>query len=1074
MLARMMSDPVRPNFIPEHAEIDDANEPFGIDAIAQRLAKMVTAAMPPLTISLSGEWGVGKTTLVARVIEKLPRDFAHAAIDLWTSDPRELRQALAIEIGAAEAATRGEDRDSVRAAKAAILDGEIRTGDTTEKPPELSFPGLSSWWDAVKANKTHAFVALLIVLVLAEVAYMLGKDNPVGAILVSAVVSIIAVVLVNSGALVTVRTTSRSVAPAKEEVLFTAELRKALRGAGESPKTVLVVVDNLDRLQATEAMVALGDIRFFVDDPTSRCLFLVPVDRRAFELSVSGSVGGIPGARDYLDKFFNVDLLLTKPAALDMRNWAKGLIASAFPAADPGDLSDASVIAATVANGTPRSVKRIVNGMVARSLSLDDIVRAELTLAKLAIVEALIARFPNVVRAVIREPRVLTTAREALSDANTPETRMNAVAGLFDRGTNGVLLSEGDELTRLVEFLISIEPFALSSDEVQTILSLREDRRWRGITNASEIKAALAGGDGAALAAALDGHGQTHDVCERAIVQMNDDAKSGFRLSVINAINALSPIVGGTPSISWFRRSSLDALIVAPSDLMRGLSLPAVEILFDPNQAGARGKLLISRAIAELETTLAGESIGTLIAILQRGSTRMESDELDRARKALAVRSPDELTPLFTPSVDTLLVRGPIGDGLVNALTAWSGGLDDEIAFAADRLHAIRRAGIEEGSIDAVAANLQTQLSALTASFVRQIGSLVDLLADAPQSPAIDALSGVLAAWIPDPIGGLVFAARLPVSKEAGDRIALAANSVLESSDEASTRRLLGQARSRLSDFGATVASILASRWIADGEEWELRIATDDGSANSWNAIATELDSASSAVWFARMPLALSGLPTNKSGPVVATRLMALVCRQISVLRGPNLPDVGAFVVRLVLAGADPAPAVVVIESSIGSATAGELAAWTEIVRAIVDGGGAPQEALVPPLWRQIMSTIDLPLIQAPWLASHGVPALELREAVLSAIASPKQSAGEIGSLLQPLRGKLRGAYQVRLALVAKAASATNAEDARSLLVTAKAWKAVPEARRAEFDALVAEVNPSFELADEIASLRTK
>lgn len=85
-----------------------------------------------------------------------------------------------------------------------------------------------------------------------------------------------------------------------------------------------MIVDNLNRLTSRDALQALSQIRSFVEMPDSRCLFLIPVDRRALTRHLAAALDerNEGAATDYLSKFFNLDLDLTDPEASDLRDWA--------------------------------------------------------------------------------------------------------------------------------------------------------------------------------------------------------------------------------------------------------------------------------------------------------------------------------------------------------------------------------------------------------------------------------------------------------------------------------------------------------------------------------------------------------------------------------------------------------------------------------------------------------------------------------------------------------------------------------------------------------------------------------
>jgi hypothetical protein len=114
----------RPTFVPDRTPEDLDGDPFRVRPVAERIVSVIEAVEPPFTISLSGSWGVGKSTLVDEVQRRLPRARI-AFIDAWTEDLPQLRRKLAVELGAAIA----DDRDENSQAKARKETAEALSAD---------------------------------------------------------------------------------------------------------------------------------------------------------------------------------------------------------------------------------------------------------------------------------------------------------------------------------------------------------------------------------------------------------------------------------------------------------------------------------------------------------------------------------------------------------------------------------------------------------------------------------------------------------------------------------------------------------------------------------------------------------------------------------------------------------------------------------------------------------------------------------------------------------------------------------------------------------------------------------
>jgi hypothetical protein len=161
---------------------------------------------------------------------------------------------------------------------------------------------------------------------------------PIGTFLAAA----LAFLLFGSGLVFSVPSETKISAPASEEVVLSERFEQVVTGKlpdrldppKKLPARVLVVVDNLDRLQGQEALVALGSIRALIDiSEGSRCIFLVPVDRRALTRHLEGTLGAgssSGAADDYLQKLFNLDIPLTQPELFDVRGFATSVASRLF------------------------------------------------------------------------------------------------------------------------------------------------------------------------------------------------------------------------------------------------------------------------------------------------------------------------------------------------------------------------------------------------------------------------------------------------------------------------------------------------------------------------------------------------------------------------------------------------------------------------------------------------------------------------------------------------------------------------------------------------------------------------
>jgi hypothetical protein len=291
---------------------------FGALDIAKGVASLLERATAPYTVSLSGSWGVGKTTVAKAAFGLLPSGAARCTVDVWADDLTELRKTLAVEAGAALAvAGGGRTLDDERRAIAERIDGAVRVARTTVDPPVTTL-SLARLRQAFRRHRARSIAVSLFALLIVLLVPILGTNPvlaPVGNLLAVLLGGSLTFLLLRSGALIQVRTSSATQSPAQEAVEVRSAFISAV-GGGQNMPPVFVLIDNLDRLAAADALTVMRDIRSMLDVQGSRCIFVVPVDRKALADAVAAHPDDRAAALDYLEKFFNVDSLLRPLLAL--------------------------------------------------------------------------------------------------------------------------------------------------------------------------------------------------------------------------------------------------------------------------------------------------------------------------------------------------------------------------------------------------------------------------------------------------------------------------------------------------------------------------------------------------------------------------------------------------------------------------------------------------------------------------------------------------------------------------------------------------------------------------------------
>jgi hypothetical protein len=1070
-----------PVFIPDRTPENLGGDPFRVSPVARRIAEIVTSAQPPFTISLSGSWGVGKTTLVEEVCRRIP-DTRIVVIDLWTEDLPQLRRKLAVELGAAIAESRDQKSQSqAREATADALDRATRASVTDDLDPKLEFGAFRKLLPGAEASpwRTLGLIYGVLGFVAATLVALTIRWELAG-VMASVLTAMSVFLVVGSGQVISVRTSRQSLAPATEALALGEQLRRLIRRTSPAVESVLLVVDNLDRLGGHDAMTVLADIRAFVDDKDSRCIFLIPIDRDAFARSVRELVGTQRSARDYLEKFFNLDIVLTRPAGLDLRSWTRDLLAEAFPGHDPEDRTTAAELIAAASAGSPRAAKRIVNGVSARHWLIDSAARSGYSLSQLAVLEALISQFPYAAAMTARDARALTVARALLDDATDAENRTNAINGLVwhpkaDGDVNGDY--DPAQTMALRDFLLLADSVPLSVEDIATVLSLREDRSMQGVPNATAVKAAIRAGQPDELATAMAAFTPEHRALalRRGSELANDDATKEFRASAIAAVNALAPYVEEPDVRDSLRRTAAETLLATMPVLLRSLPSATVELVFRAARQNLRLDTLAVRAASELASDVNAEPRSGLILILTASAERLPDQSLADARKALAQLTDDDLTPLFTGGPKPQLVAGDVANAMIGRLAAWTPTTPDiAIALAAERVVACVDAGvIDPANLDPIAVALPTQLHIVSGPSVSGLDIIVKVLEHAKPSTNIDSLTQALASWTGDSERGLRLAASLPFSESANPYIAAPGATFVQSQPLDAVVRILAASRSALRRAKTDVAGSLARRWVAGEGRQFLDLVVPDADAEAWEAIRANLAAAPIAQFPA---FAVEGATAMVSAQAPVSTLHSI--RDVLVVRcsemmAPQLAQTAPALSTLAVAGCDVTPVIEALLVRIGNAAAPEIADWTAMAEQISSATPESEANIVRAITQRSRALGAIDLGRVPWLIDHGANRAEVRDAVVGEVLSGRRTSAELAAALDSIRGKMLNVWPVRSAIVVRVQRVGAGGDPRPLLEQAKLWNKVPQSERAkDYDPALDTILAFGGLDDVVADLR--
>jgi hypothetical protein len=1043
-----MSLPTEPTFgqPPEH-------DAFGSGDLAGRLARLVLGVQPPYAVSISGEWGIGKTTLMhqlLRALRSLENEPPLAVeLDLWSEDIEDLRRAIAIEVGTVTevgTALLAEDGDKAASARREVaerLDSSVR-GTVTR--PELYLDLGSNLRDPRRLLVAAVAVCTLFLLSIGS----LLLPNPLGPVLAALVPAVFAGTVVLTGVALGIATTSRSVAPAAERVALGKELRTLVSYTKKKDRKVVVVVDNLDRLTGEDALATLGEIRAFIEIPRGRCVFVVPIDREAFIKHCRRARGMERDvARDYLDKFFNLNVLLTKPVETDLRQWTLDMVVRCG-VEGPDGVQVAEIIT-DAADGSPRAAMRILSGTIARSRLLEGFGSGDPTLSQIALVEATVAAFPFVLSKVGSSPRLLVAARDTLARSTDDLERAVSLAELFGSGADE---PSSESKGRLTSFLLTHRSIPLNEDQIALILSLREDRDWLGFRSPEPLKLALRTGDPAAFSTDLANRDPAgRDLAlRRAVDLVRQECHSGWITRAINGLNAIIPSLTADQATVELREDARRVLGAA----QRQVPAFTVEVMrFACGEASDADPRLIAAAswAASMVRGRGDEQVidpASCIDLLRLMCRDMEPDQVNAAAESLATRSFSDLAPLFTPGPHVgELLRGPVAERDFDLLCKWDATVDNQIAQIGpclDRLAFLRSQGIRLGPDRLIEflTKLATQVPVASANWLTCFEKLVAFLEESPAGDSTDGLAGAFSAWSASPSDGLRLALFLPLQEPTQARLEQAARTYLLTGSHEEVARLARGTRDR---YGALVRESLAARWMATEDASDADLASEAGD-EAILALADRIDvSPPPAGPFVALLKQLIEVVLARRSLAGAARLVGAAAKYVDSASAANvaplapaLARLGQLEVRDRKVGIDVSPVLACMESKLKTATELEIPALAGAARDFdqqgLDPGGRLSSSLTTrcrELQAVDWSTID-------WLAARHAQKSEVADALATCIERGAEPLILVMPRLSSLARPLRGSKRVTEAVVIAASAGMTEQEMRSVLSGLSEW----------------------------------
>lgn len=345
---------------------DDLDE-FGYTAIGESIAKLVSGSEAPFTIGLYGQWGIGKSSICNIVTSSFKdnSDYKVFYFDTWKYERDSFRRQFLIEM----------DED--------VFDGRLKY--KTKLNQSLTLPYNPPFFEALGKSIGHSVREIFMKLAVPFILLVLS----LGALLLvnRFIYPVIGMGLADALQLATETMFGLGVLIYISKFIF--ESFQVFKGEVEIPKTdsaegfeyyykdaldelgakrLLVVIDNLDRLEHGKAVDLLGDIKTFLASEKvakhvkNKVIFLIPCDDQALQAQLKHVYKNID-AEEFLRKFFNVSFRIPKIINSEL----DGYINKKIDETNVDDLANKDIlfIIGRAFKNNPREIIQYINSLIA-------------------------------------------------------------------------------------------------------------------------------------------------------------------------------------------------------------------------------------------------------------------------------------------------------------------------------------------------------------------------------------------------------------------------------------------------------------------------------------------------------------------------------------------------------------------------------------------------------------------------------------------------------------------------------------------------------------------------------------
>lgn len=307
-------NPDNRRFTPDTALKHEKEDLFHHKDFVDTIEYVIEHAETPLNIALYGRWGVGKSTILnfleerMSAKEELKKKYQYVYVDAWKLSPESLRQELLMELNETFKAIEPEEiEDKLWNIK------EETIAPTTSK-------------QLAKIGKTIAPYIVIFALILGGgffVKQYFNFDVLSHALFLSIALPIlISMIQTLASISKSADRTSKRIVPRTESSRQFEHLFEKIISKKKSPK-LIIAIDNLDRCEDEAVVKILGTIKTFMN--IKDCIYIIPCDENAIIKHLKARSGEFYEEREaieFLTKFFQITLHIPPQIEGDLESYA--------------------------------------------------------------------------------------------------------------------------------------------------------------------------------------------------------------------------------------------------------------------------------------------------------------------------------------------------------------------------------------------------------------------------------------------------------------------------------------------------------------------------------------------------------------------------------------------------------------------------------------------------------------------------------------------------------------------------------------------------------------------------------